>query len=195
MEADWEMEVGGDAPVIDALWPGLLDLRIDSERVSELPEVAAMPALADALVALNAPASPVWTAKCDVWPVDAFDPDELDAPHEDGLQAIGCYIDLLPRRAAQWRGPEDAADWSKGVCDRMRTLRLSCCRVDLVVRGARLAPEKLDYGVTAYLTAAGAGPGAASDALGAALAALADTVCAAASPSAPDQSYNENTGE
>jgi hypothetical protein len=28
MEADWEFEVGGDAPVIDALWPGFVDLRL-----------------------------------------------------------------------------------------------------------------------------------------------------------------------
>ena len=27
MEADWEFEVGGDAPVIDACWPGFVDLR------------------------------------------------------------------------------------------------------------------------------------------------------------------------
>ena len=195
MEADWEGEVGGGAPVIDALWPGLVDLRLAPERVSELPEIAAMPALADALVALNAPASPVWTAKCDVWSVDAFDPDELDAPHEEGLQAIGCYIDLLPKSGGQWRGPEEAAGWCKGVCGRMRALRVRSCRVDLVVRGARLAQGRMEYGVTAYLTAAGAGPGAASDALGAALAALADAVCAAASAAAPDQSYNENVGE
>ena len=27
MEADWEFEVGGDAPVIEALWAGFVDLR------------------------------------------------------------------------------------------------------------------------------------------------------------------------
>ena len=27
MEADWEVEVGGGAPVIEAFWPGFVDLR------------------------------------------------------------------------------------------------------------------------------------------------------------------------
>jgi hypothetical protein len=35
LEADWEFEVGGDAPVIDALWPGFVDLRLPSR-----PEIA-----------------------------------------------------------------------------------------------------------------------------------------------------------
>lgn len=185
MEADWEVEVGAGAPVIDPHWPGFVDLRLAPDRVSELPEAAAMPALAEALVALNVPASPVWTAKCDVWPVDSFDPDELDAPREDGLQAIGCYIDLLPRSDAQWHEPSDVAGWCKGVCGGIRAFPLRCCRVDLVVRNANLAPEKLDYGVTAYLTAAGADSAAAARVLAAALAAFADSVCAAAAPETP----------
>jgi len=182
MEADWEVEVGAGAPVIDALWPGSLDLRTAPGRASELPEVAELPAFADALVALNAHASPVRTAKCDLWPVDAFDPDELDAPREDGLQAIACYIDLLPGASLQWNEPDEAASWCKNICSRIRAIPLRCCRVDLVVRSASLAPEKLDYGVTAYLTAAGADVAAASQVLSSALAAFADTVCPAAPP-------------
>ena len=29
MEADWELEIGGDAPVIEAHWTGFVDLRAD----------------------------------------------------------------------------------------------------------------------------------------------------------------------
>ncbi len=32
MEADWEFEVGGDAPVIEAHWPGFVDLRQNPEQ-------------------------------------------------------------------------------------------------------------------------------------------------------------------
>ena len=32
MEADWEVEIGGGAPVIDALWPGFVDLRAARAR-------------------------------------------------------------------------------------------------------------------------------------------------------------------
>lgn len=185
MEADWEVEVGAGAPVIDALWQGHVDLRLAPEQASQLPEVAVLPALAHVLVALNAPASPVWTAKCDVWPVDAFDPDELDAPRDERLQAIACYIDLLPGAGLQWREPDEAANWCKGICSLIRAISLRCCRVDLVVRSAIHGPDRLDdllYGVTAYFTAAGADAAAASSVLSAALAAFADAVCPVAPP-------------
>jgi hypothetical protein len=53
MEADWEFEVGPDAaglaaPVIDALWPGFVDLRRAPELAWHLPEAAQLPALAEA---------------------------------------------------------------------------------------------------------------------------------------------------
>ena len=38
MEADWEIEIGGDAPVIEAHWFGFVDLRIEPSRANELPE-------------------------------------------------------------------------------------------------------------------------------------------------------------
>ena len=40
MEADWEFEVGGDAPVIEACWEGFIDLRKTPERARQLPEAA-----------------------------------------------------------------------------------------------------------------------------------------------------------
>src|SRR5208337_4431139 len=98
MEADWEFEVGGNAPVIETHWPGFVDLRQNPERARQLPEAAQLPGLAEVLAKLNAVDSPVWTSKCDVWPhlePDEFDPDELDAPPGCSY-AMGCYIDLLP---------------------------------------------------------------------------------------------------
>ena len=44
MEADWEIEVGGKAPVIEARWPGFVDLRLHPERASQFPEAAELPA-------------------------------------------------------------------------------------------------------------------------------------------------------
>ena len=45
MEADWEVEIGGDAPVIEAQWPGLVDLRANPERICEIAEASAFPPL------------------------------------------------------------------------------------------------------------------------------------------------------
>ena len=180
MEADWEVEAGGDAPMIDAQWPGFVDLRLHPERAWQLPEAAELPALAEALATLNDAASLVWTSKCDVWPVlepDEFDPDELDAPPGCAARAMGCYIDLLPRSDRLWAAPALAASWCKGVCARLRAVPLRSCRVDFVVRRALISPERMDFGITAYLTACGPSAAEANRTLQAALAAFAGALC------------------
>jgi hypothetical protein len=110
MEADWEVQIGGDSPIIDACWAGFIDLRSSPEMdpgeqtegllrtARELAETVDLPRLAEALIRLNASHSPVWTSKCDVWTVEAadLDPDELDSPADEATQAWACYIDLLP---------------------------------------------------------------------------------------------------
>ena len=78
MEADWEVEVGGGAPVIEALWPGFVDLRLYPERIGEIQEAAGFPALAGLLRSLNGAGSSLWTAKCDLWEPEANDSQECD---------------------------------------------------------------------------------------------------------------------
>jgi hypothetical protein len=180
MEADWEIEVGGEAPVIEARWPGFVDLRRTPEQAWQLAEVGELPALAEALAKLNAPASPVWTSKCDFRPViepNEFDPSELDARPGSAVQAMGCYIDLLPRGDRQWVLPVMAAAACKHLCSLLREVPLRCCRVDLVVRRAFITPERMDLGVTAYLTSCGPSSVEAAQTLQAALTALADSFC------------------
>jgi hypothetical protein len=178
MEADWEFEVGGDAPVIEAQWAGFSDLRISPERAWQLPETAQLPALAEILAKLNEASSPVWTSKCDVWPhlePDEFAPDELDAP-SGCASAMGCYIDLLPRNDLQWAVPDKAAEDCKRVCSLLRAIPLRCCRVDLIIRRAYITPELMGLGITAYLTACGESDAEAVVALQAALEAFAGAV-------------------
>jgi hypothetical protein len=181
MEADWEFEVGGDAPVIDALWPGFVDLRQSPERARQLPEASELPALAAALVRLNATDSPVWTSKCDVWlrlESEAYDPDELDAPPGCATHGMGCYIDLLPKGARQWLLPAHAAEECKLMCGRLRAVALRCSRVDMVIRRAFIHPESAGLGITAYLTACGESEAAAAVAFQLALEAFAGALCA-----------------
>jgi hypothetical protein len=185
MEADWEFELGPDAagiaaPVIDAAWPGLMDLRRSPELARHLPEAAEFPALAEALMRLNSADSPVWSAKCDFWPrleADEFDPDELDAPADCSDHAMGCYIDLLPASGGQWPIPEVIEKSCKRWNGLLRAVPLRCCRVDLVVRRAVLSAERMDFGITAYLTACGASSAEAAGRLQAVLAAFADALC------------------
>jgi hypothetical protein len=176
MEADWEFEVGGDAPVIDALWPGFIDLRTVPRRARSLSEVAELPALAEALERLNARSSPIWTSKCDFWPaldLEALDSDEMDAAIGEFVHAMGCYIDLLPKSDQQWL-PARAAAECKYICLQLHAAPLRCCRIDLVIRRAQIAPETEDLGITAYLTACGTTAEAAKQVLEAALGAFAD---------------------
>jgi hypothetical protein len=184
MEADWEFEVGGEAPVIEAAWPGFVDLRRAPQRAWELPEAAAFPALAEALAKLNGAGSPVWSSKCDLWPrleADEFDPGELDAPPGCAAHAMGCYIDLLPKSNGQGALPAMAEAACRLICGLLRAVPLRCCRADLVIRRAFLSADPtdqgfMDLGVTAYLTSCGASSAEAARALQAALAALADAL-------------------
>jgi hypothetical protein len=186
MEADWEIESGGEAPIIDARWAGFVDLRHAPQRSLELPEAAGFPALAEALIRLNAPASTVETSKCDVWRPDAFDPDELDAPGNSSSHAIACYIDILPAGDSRWHSPDSAISWCRNICNWLRHRPLRCCRADLIVRRAFFAPvrtpHQLDFGVTAYLTACGPTAEGAAATLASALAVLADSILTAAPP-------------
>jgi len=160
VDADWEVEIGGGAPVIEALGPGWIDLRNHPECIDEISEVAALPALGALLLALNGKDSQVWTSKCDVW---------APAP-----ETLACYVDLLPVEGivfAQW---QQAKAYCRECVGRMAGIELPNCSVELVVRAA-IAGEAEGFGITAYLSSKDAGLGAAS-ALAAGMAAFADAL-------------------
>lgn len=157
MEADWEVEIGGDAPVIDACWDGFVDLRQSPSEVFRFSEAQQLIVLAEVLKTLNAPNSPVWTSKCDVWQVGPgdFDIDELDADPSSADFALACYIDLLPSSDGQWSDPAQAVASCQRLCSGLKQVALGNCRTDLIVRQARITPETWSHGITAYFTACG----------------------------------------
>jgi hypothetical protein len=196
MESDWEVELGPDAPVIDALWPGLIDLRSAPKRIAEIEETRRLPALAEVLLRLNCAdsgtdsSSPVWTSKCDLWELSSgpdldlssgrWDPDEMDATAAESA-AVACYIDLLPVDAVVFAGLDRAQAWASTIAGRLRETVGRCCRVDLVIRRA-FQGDMEGLGVTAYATACGADSAAAERALSRALLGLANAICAPTSP-------------
>jgi hypothetical protein len=181
MEAEWEFEIGHGAPVIDAAWSGLVDLRDHPDRVREIGETALALGLARSLLRLNSPASPVWTAKCDVWVPEAIDPLELDALPDEAAFVRACYIDLLPKQCAGWSGPLLRPSLLEAFCRRLcaalKAVPARSCRADLVVRRAVLHAAEETLGVTAYLTACGSGEDRAATALASAMSVLADSCC------------------
>jgi hypothetical protein len=176
MEADWEVEIGVETPVIDALWPGFIDLRRNPERIIEIEEARRFPQLAEALLQLNSVASNdsaesgsrIWTAKCDLWTVEEWNPDEMDASSAESKSGLACYIDMLPRQGLVFSKLDEAEQWARVAVSSLRKATCRCSRADLVIRRA-FAGDREGMGITTYVTACGADSEAARKALAAAL--------------------------
>jgi hypothetical protein len=196
MEADWEFEVGPDAaglaaPVIEAHWPGLVNLRRHPERIGEIQEAVAFPPLAALLEALNGAQSPLWTSKCDLWEPEAEDlaaPAPADpAAASNGMAsraALACYVDLLPLAGEIFAKISPVEAFCREWVARLAPVPLLDCRVDLVIRLA-IADEAEGFGVTAYVSAEGKDRSAAAQALAAALAAFGNAIPDLAAPVMP----------
>jgi hypothetical protein len=178
MEADWEVEAGGGAAAIDALWAGFVDLRGSVERIGEIAEATAYSPLGALLKALNAPGSGLWTSKCDLWEPE---PAEIVPGAEFSL---ACYVDLLPAGAKVFAEWKQAEAYCREWVSRLAPLELPDCRVDLVVRQA-IAGEAEGFGITAYLGAGGPERAAAEEMLAAAMAAFGATIPGIETPAAP----------
>jgi hypothetical protein len=185
LEADWEVEIGGGAPVIEGRWQGFVDLQRFPRRVRQLVEIHELPGLADALKRLNGHSSLVWTSKCDVFGNvgrDEFDRDELDAPPGCDRYATALYIDLLPKSDEPWHTREKAVAACKRICNQLHEVGLRCCRVDMVLRRAHITRYAKELGITAYLTACGISTAQAKAVLSLALDAFADAVVPGGTP-------------
>jgi hypothetical protein len=161
MEADWSAEIGPGLPTIDADWPGFIDLRGHPEALLQIPEAAPFPALREALTSLNAPNSPLMTAKCDIWTLnpDELDPSEFDCPQAEASTGTACYIDILLRDPGSSKSFAHHETWVRAVTTHLRTLPITHGRVDLVVRAAHPG-----FGITLYAAGCGTDTAAAQTA-------------------------------
>lgn len=172
MEADWEIEIGGVAPVIDAQWSGFVDLRGNPERIAAIAEAVSFPALGDLLLTINRPGSQLWTAKCDVW---ESDPAELGADQGSGGAALACYVDLLPGNVELFPDWKLAENFCRELVNELEAVDADGCRVDLVVRRATTGGAD-GFGITAYIGAWGGNASVAKEKLGEALSAFASRI-------------------
>lgn len=107
MLAEWSVECSADDPVLVVPWKdpegksAFVDLRANPYDFDHVPEAELHPPLMQALRALNAPRSPVFTAKCDAWWVTGEELNalqiNLDADPVDLSAAFASYIDLVCR--------------------------------------------------------------------------------------------------
>jgi len=97
MQADFSVELGGDAPALEIPWRSddpdvrYYDLKSHPELVHQIPEAIAYPELGSFLLRINAAGFPLATAKCDVWSSSEV------APEEEifGDRKFVSYIDLI----------------------------------------------------------------------------------------------------
>jgi hypothetical protein len=107
MRGEWSVECAAEDPVLVVPWKdpegkcAFVDLRSNPYDFDHIPEAEQYPPLMQALRALNATRSPVFTAKCDAWPLD---PESLGAVLEDldtdraaASAGFASYIDLVAR--------------------------------------------------------------------------------------------------
>lgn len=110
MHAESSVECGADDPVLVVPWSGFserqpatqihfIDLRENPYDLDRIAEAEQHPPLLQALRALNAPRSPVFTAKCDAWPMTSEDilatRYQLDVAESETPFGFASYIDLL----------------------------------------------------------------------------------------------------
>ncbi len=122
MVADWSVECSAEDPVLVVPWTldgetgaeaetrgaghaaDFINLRENPYDLDQIPEADQYPPLMQALRALNAPRSAVFTAKCDAWPLDSQELEELrerlditESGYETEAAGFASYIDLLWR--------------------------------------------------------------------------------------------------
>src|SRR5271168_3263214 len=110
MLSEWSAECSADDPVLVVPWSDpsdstgngrFIDLRENPYDLDHLPEAERNPALMHALRALNAARSPVFTAKCDAWPLEAEEFEalslNLDVGADEATAGFASYIDMLWR--------------------------------------------------------------------------------------------------
>lgn len=154
MEADWSVEVGRDLPMIEIPWEGFLDLRLNPSAVIGISETAGNAALRDALLALNAEATPLMTSKCDTWlmAADEIDPYEYEAGEDAARAGVACYIDLVLRSENLFSSFPVHERWVRDAVSELHERRLPQARADYVIRPACV--YGIDgFGITLYVSA------------------------------------------
>jgi hypothetical protein len=175
MLADWTVECSAEDPVLVVPWsdpsqpengPQFIDLRENPYDLDQIAEAELHPPLMQALRALNAPRSPVFTAKCDAWTLDSAELDELryeldltetTGENADTSAGFASYIDLI------WRDRSVFASFHQSEQILHRLARLAApiaqpyAMLECVLRPALvdLTTAQEGYSVTVYVKALG----------------------------------------
>jgi hypothetical protein len=160
MQADWSVEAAADDPAIVAPWSApdgalrFVDLSRGPAAIDEIPEARHLPALAHALLLLNAAGGPTWTVKCDAWAVPGDElearADALDLSLAECAAGFASYIDVLLRDLRAFASFPAHEAWVRSLAAAAAGLPAPAAALDLVVRPAS-AHGRGGFGISAYV--------------------------------------------
>jgi hypothetical protein len=188
MLAEWSAECTSEDPVLVVPWKdpngaaAFVDLRANPYDFDAIPEAEQHPPLLQALRALNATRSPVFTAKCDAWPLEGEELAHLrlnldvDTADEATGLAFGfaSYIDLVARDRSLFASFPRHEQMLRRLTRLATPLDHPHTALDCILRSAfvDLDGPQQGYAFSMYVKALGADAHAALEAWGAALDAI-----------------------
>jgi hypothetical protein len=170
MLVEWSVESSADDPVLVIPWDDpadptgnrrFIDLREDPYELDHLEEAAQYPVLMHALRALNATRSPVFTAKCDAWPLDAEELEHLrlnlDLTADEAPAGFASYIDILWRERSVFASFHQQEQLLHRLTRHSAPLDHPYAMVDCVIRPALvdLTGPQEGFAVSLYVKALG----------------------------------------
>jgi hypothetical protein len=184
MVAEWSVECAAEDPVVVVPWKDpkgaaeFIDLRAHPYDLHRIPEAEEHQPLMQALRALNAPRSPVFTVKCDAW---AMSPEEVGQMREDldldedagtadaaaafagDPSGFASYIDLIWSERSLFTSFHRQEQMLHRLVRHAAALERPSAMLDCILRPALLnldVPQE-GYAVSLYVKALGADPHAA----------------------------------
>jgi hypothetical protein len=167
MLAEWSVECGAEDPVLVVPWSdpdgkaAFVDLRANPYDFDAIPEAEQYPPLMQALRALNATRSSVFTAKCDAWPLDGDELEQLqlnlDVPDAEAGAGFGSYIDMVARNRSLYISFHRHEQLLQRVVRLAAPLDRPAAAVDCVLRPALVdldGPQE-GFAISLYVKAVG----------------------------------------
>lgn len=167
MLAEWSAECSAEDAVLVVPWKApeggaaFVDLRANPYDLDAIPEAEQHAPLRDALRALNAGRSPVFTAKCDAWGMQGEElaqlRAELDVSAEDAPHGFASYIDLVWRERVVFISAPQHERLLRRLARLAEAIELQRAMLECVLRPAviDLDGAQEGYAVSVYVKALG----------------------------------------
>lgn len=168
MVTEWSALCSPEDPVLVVPWTdpatnaSFVDLRNNPYDFDEIPEAVQHPPLLQALRALNATRSPVFTAKSDVWSLTPKELSalglELDLEPDDSRAGAASYIDLMFRERSIFASAAYQQQWIGRLLRLASLLDYPNVALECTLRPAivDLRTTQEGYAISLYLKAVGA---------------------------------------